>query len=108
VRTRLTRGESSVERPGFAASRALGCLLAAFAGWRHRGLGFLTLEVLTLRGVVRYHVLVVIDLASRWVEIDGIACEPLGAWVMHVVRNLHGQRRWLSQRKELATPVSLE
>jgi hypothetical protein len=40
---------------------------------------FLTVEVLTLRGVVRYHVLIVIDLASHRVEIAGIAHEPTGA-----------------------------
>jgi putative transposase len=55
----------------------------AIAAW-----DFLTVEVLTLRGLVRYHVLIVIDLASRRVEIGGIACEPTGAWMKQVVRNL--------------------
>ena len=55
----------------------------AIAAW-----DFLTVEVLTLRGLVRYHVLIVIDLASRRVEIGGIAREPTGAWMMQAVRNL--------------------
>ena len=55
----------------------------AIAAW-----DFLTVEVLTLRGLVRYHVLIVIDLASRRVEIGGIAHEPRGAWMMQAVRNL--------------------
>lgn len=48
----------------------------------------LTVEVLTLRGLVRYHVLIVIDLASRRVEIGGIVHEPTGAWMMQAARNL--------------------
>jgi transposase InsO family protein len=55
----------------------------AIAAW-----DFLTVEVLTLRGLVRYHVLIVIDQASRRVEIGGIVHEPTGAWMMQVVRNL--------------------
>jgi putative transposase len=42
----------------------------AIAAW-----DFLTVEVLTLRGLVRYHILIVIDLASRRVEIGGIVHE---------------------------------
>ena len=49
---------------------------------------FLTVEVLTLHGLVRYHVLIVIDLASRRVEIGGIVHAPTGAWMMQAVRNL--------------------
>ena len=49
---------------------------------------FLTVEVLTLGGLVRYHVLVVMDLMTRRVEIAGITCEPTGAWMMQVARNL--------------------
>lgn len=37
---------------------------------------------------VRYHVLIVIDLASPRVEIGGIACEPSVAWMKQAVRNL--------------------
>ena len=49
---------------------------------------FLTVEVLTLGGLVRYHVLVVMDLMTRRVKIAGITCEPTGAWMKQVARNL--------------------
>jgi putative transposase len=49
---------------------------------------FFTVEVWTLRGLVRYHVLVVIDLATRRVEIAGIRADPDGDWMLQVVRNL--------------------
>jgi len=49
---------------------------------------FFTVEVLTLGGLVRYHVLVVMDLMTRRVEVAGITCEPTGAWMMQVARNL--------------------
>ena len=49
---------------------------------------FLTVEVLTLHGLVRYHVYFVIDLATRRVEIGGIVHEPTGAWMLQVARNL--------------------
>ncbi len=49
---------------------------------------FLTVEVLTLRGLVRYHIFFVIDLATRRVEIGGIVHEPAGKWMMQVARNL--------------------
>jgi transposase InsO family protein len=49
---------------------------------------FLTVEVLTLHGLVRYHVLIVIDLALRRVEIGGITRDPTGAWMMQAARNL--------------------
>jgi hypothetical protein len=40
---------------------------------------FFTAEAVTLGGLVRYHVLFVIDLKSRRVEIAGIVHEPHGA-----------------------------
>ncbi len=49
---------------------------------------FFTVEVLTLRGLVRYHVFFVIDLKTRIVKIAGIAHDPGGAWMMQVGRNL--------------------
>jgi putative transposase len=49
---------------------------------------FFTVEVLTLLGLVRYHVLFVIDLASRRVEIAGIVHQPHGTWMNQVARNL--------------------
>jgi transposase InsO family protein len=47
-----------------------------------------TVEVLTLRGLVRYHVLFVIDLKTRRVEIAGIHPGPHGAWMVQIARNL--------------------
>ena len=41
---------------------------------------FFTVEVLTLHGLVRYHVLFVMSLANRAVEIAGIVPEPNGVW----------------------------
>jgi hypothetical protein len=42
---------------------------------------FFTVEVLSLVGLVRYHVFFVIDLASRRVEIAGISRCPDGLWM---------------------------
>jgi putative transposase len=59
---------------------------------RHFGaivaMDFFTVEVLTLGGLVRHWVLVVMDLQTRKVEIAGITCEPCGAWMKQVARNL--------------------
>jgi transposase InsO family protein len=41
-----------------------------------------TVEAITLAGLVRYHVLFVIDLASRRVEIAGIVHQPHEAWML--------------------------
>ncbi len=49
---------------------------------------FFTVEVLTLGGLVRHWVLVVMDLKTRRVEIAGITCEPSEAWMKQVARNL--------------------
>ncbi len=49
---------------------------------------FLTVEVLTVTGLVRYHVLVVMDLMTRKVEIAGISPEPTGPWMVQVARQL--------------------
>jgi putative transposase len=49
---------------------------------------FFTVEVLTLVGLVRYHVLFVIDVASRRVEIAGISAAPEGVWMEQMARNL--------------------
>ena len=49
---------------------------------------FFTVEVWTLRGLVRYHVLFVIRLSSRKVNIAGIVPEPDGEWMKQVARNL--------------------
>lgn len=49
---------------------------------------FFTVEVMTIGGLVRYHVFFVIDLATRVVEIAGIRAGPDGAWMAQVARNL--------------------
>ncbi len=49
---------------------------------------FFTVEVLTLVGLVRYHVLFVIDIKSRRVHVAGIVDQPHGAWMKQVARNL--------------------
>jgi transposase InsO family protein len=49
---------------------------------------FFTVEGLTLVGLVRYHVLFVIDLETRRVEIVGIVHNPGGVWMSQAARNL--------------------
>ena len=49
---------------------------------------FFTVEVLSLLGLVRYHVLFVIDLATRKVEIAGMSRGPDGLWMDEMARNL--------------------
>jgi hypothetical protein len=49
---------------------------------------FFTVEVLTLRGLVRYVVFFVMKLKTRTVEIAGITSEPDGAWMTQLGRNL--------------------
>ena len=49
---------------------------------------FFTIEVMTLRGLVRHHVLFVIEQCTRRVEIAGIVPEPDGRWMAQVARNL--------------------
>jgi len=47
-----------------------------------------TVEVWSLAGMVRYHVFFVMRLATREVQIAGIADQPNGAWATQAVRNL--------------------
>jgi putative transposase len=49
---------------------------------------FFTVEVLTLRGLVTYHILCVLDLASRTVKIAEITSRPDEVWMLQMVRNL--------------------
>jgi putative transposase len=49
---------------------------------------FFTVEVLTLRGLVRYGVFFVMKLKTRTVEIAGITRQPDEAWMTQVARNL--------------------
>ena len=49
---------------------------------------FFTVEVLTLVGLVRYHVFFVIDLETRRVQIAGIVHNPGDVWMAQAARNL--------------------
>ena len=49
---------------------------------------FFSVEVMTLKGLTRYMVLVVMELKTRRVEVAGIAHDPYGAWMMQMGRNL--------------------
>ena len=49
---------------------------------------FFAVEVFGPAGLVRYHVLFVIELATRKVQIAGIISQPHGAWMEQVARNL--------------------
>src|SRR5262249_52217259 len=49
---------------------------------------FFTVEVLTIRGLVRYVVFFVMTLKTRAVEIAGITRQPDEAWMTQVARNL--------------------
>jgi transposase InsO family protein len=49
---------------------------------------FFTVEVLTLRGLVRYVVFFVMKLKTRTVEIAGITSQPDETWMMQIARNL--------------------
>jgi transposase InsO family protein len=49
---------------------------------------FFTVEVLTLRGLVRYVVLFVMKLKTRTVEIAGMTSQPDEAWMIQIARNL--------------------
>ena len=70
-----------------------------------------TVEVMTLGGLVRYHVLFVMELSTRVVEIAGIVPEPDGPWMEQVARNLtdafegflQGKRYLIHDRSPLFT-----
>jgi hypothetical protein len=51
------------------------------------GTDFFTAEVLTLRGLVTYHVLFFIHLESRKVDIAGITVHPNEQWMQQMARN---------------------
>lgn len=50
--------------------------------------GFFTVEVPTVRGLVRYSVFFVIKLKTREVQIAGISPSPSGEWMKQLARNL--------------------
>ena len=70
-----------------------------------------TVEVMTVRGLVRHHVLFVLELSTRMVEIAGIVPEPNGWWMAQVARNLtdafegflRGKRYLIHDRSPLFT-----
>ena len=49
---------------------------------------FFTVELWTAKGLIRYHVLFVIKLATREVKIAGLVPLPSESWMLQVVRNL--------------------
>jgi putative transposase len=57
------------------------------AGPQGAGTDFFTAEVLTLRGLVTYYVLIFIYLESRRVYIAGITDHPNEAWMKQIARN---------------------
>jgi transposase InsO family protein len=77
---------------------------------------FFTIEVMTLRGLVRYHVLFVIEQCTRCVEIARIVPEPDGRWMAQVARNLtdavdgflRSKRYLIHDRSPLFTSVFAE
>jgi transposase InsO family protein len=72
---------------------------------------FFTVEVLTLRGLVRHVVFFVMKLKTRTVAIAGITREPDETWMMQVARNLtvagdgflHGMHHIILDRDPLYT-----
>ena len=51
------------------------------------GTDFITVEVLTLRGLVTYYVLFLIHIESRKVDIAGITIHPDERWIQQMARN---------------------
>ena len=70
---------SKLPRWGEFIRSHLGCLAAT---------DFFTSEIWAKNGLVTYFVLIVIDLASRRVEIAGITASPDSAWMCQIARNL--------------------
>ena len=64
---------------------------------------FLTVEVLTWTGLVRYVVLFVIDLQTRRVQVCGVVQQAYGAWMKQVAQP-HRWRGRVSDRQ--AVPAS--
>lgn len=60
---------------------------------------FFTVEVWTRRGLQRYMVLFFIELATRRIEIAGVAASPNGLWISQIARNLIDEADGLLARK---------
>jgi putative transposase len=52
------------------------------------GADFFTVEVLTMRGLVRYFVLFFMEIKTRRVHVAGVTCDPSEEWMLQVARNL--------------------
>jgi putative transposase len=92
---------------GHAGTRAQPTALVEFVSagalGRQAAIDFFTVEAVTWVGLVRYHVLFVIDLATRRVEVAGIFHEPHEQWMLQIGRNLTDVpriRRPLSHRAQ--------
>lgn len=72
---------------------------------------FFTVELWTPKGLVRYHVLFVIRLATREVQLAGLVLKPHATWMLQVARNLtdpwtgflHSSRYLIHDRATLFT-----
>jgi len=69
--------------PGMSWNRFLQALWSSIAA-----ADFFTVEALTWHGLVRLHVLFVIELTTRTVHIAGVVAEPYGGWMQQIARNL--------------------
>jgi hypothetical protein len=63
---------------------------------------FFTVEVLTAFGIVRYWVMLVIELGSRHVHIASITHSPAAGWTEQIARHLTDPGRWVSQEHPLS------
>ena len=63
------------------------------------GMDFFTVEVMTLFGIERFHVLFLIDIGSQVVEIAGIGRDPDGQWMLQMARNLLDEEDGFLRRK---------
>ena len=69
------------------------------------GMDFFTVEVVTALGLVRYHVLFVIDIGSPMVEVLSVARDPGGEWMKQMGRNLlDGETGFLRGKRYLIHP----
>ena len=87
----LSRGSSptTVSRPAPERGKSMSWSTFLKAHWGAiAATDLFTVEVVNPFGLVRYHVLFVIDIATRCVCIGGITSDPNGEWMKQVARNL--------------------